>query len=88
MTQAEFDKAAEEDKKLKAQLREKEMLDMYSYFKQTKVGAVNTECTGKLDFKGKTKWDAWNKLKGMSKEDPVKVYIANVKELKDKYGTA
>ncbi|XP_009702121.1 PREDICTED: acyl-CoA-binding protein-like [Cariama cristata] len=41
---------------------------------------------GMLDFKGKAKWDAWNALKGMSKEDAMKAYIAKVEELKGKYG--
>ncbi|XP_009579326.1 PREDICTED: acyl-CoA-binding protein-like [Fulmarus glacialis] len=41
---------------------------------------------GMLDFKGKAKWDAWSALKGMSKEDAMKAYIAKVEELKGKYG--
>ncbi|KAG8125137.1 hypothetical protein E2320_020385 [Naja naja] len=44
------------------------------------------ERPGMFDLKGKAKWDAWNKLKGMSKEDAIKVYIAKVNELKEKYG--
>ncbi|XP_009270539.1 PREDICTED: acyl-CoA-binding protein [Aptenodytes forsteri] len=48
---------------------------------------VNTsDRPGMLDFKGKAKWDAWNALKGMSKEDAMKAYIAKVEELKGKYG--
>ncbi|XP_063144799.1 acyl-CoA-binding protein [Candoia aspera] len=86
MTQAEFDKAAEEVKKLKTQPTDQEMLDVYSYFKQVTVGDVNTERPGMLDFKGKAKWDAWSALKGMSKEDAMKAYIAKVNELKEKYG--
>jgi acyl-CoA-binding protein len=30
---------------------------------------------GAFDFKGKYKWDAWNKLKGTSKEDAQKQYV-------------
>lgn len=45
-----------------------------------------SERPGMFDLKGKAKWDAWNKLKGMSKEDAIKVYIAKVNELKEKYG--
>ncbi|XP_054828656.1 acyl-CoA-binding protein [Eublepharis macularius] len=86
MTQAEFDKAAEEVKKLKAQPTDQEMLDIYSHFKQATVGDVNTERPGMLDFKGKAKWDAWNALKGMSQEEARKIYIAKVEELKGKYG--
>uniref|UniRef100_A0A803SPN5 Acyl-CoA-binding protein n=1 Tax=Anolis carolinensis TaxID=28377 RepID=A0A803SPN5_ANOCA len=64
MSQAEFDKAAEEVKKLKTQPADEEMLFIYSHFKQATVGDVNTERPGMLDFKGKAKWDAWNGLKG------------------------
>ncbi|XP_053162416.1 acyl-CoA-binding protein [Hemicordylus capensis] len=86
MTQAEFDKAAEEVKNLKSQPTDPEMLDIYSHFKQASVGDINTERPGMFDFKGKAKWDAWNGLKGMSKEDAMKAYIAKVEELKGKYG--
>uniref|UniRef100_A0A670IGY6 Acyl-CoA-binding protein n=1 Tax=Podarcis muralis TaxID=64176 RepID=A0A670IGY6_PODMU len=72
MAQAEFEKAAEEVKKLKTQPTDQEMLDIYSHSKQATVGDVNTDHRGMLDFKGKVKWDAWNSLKGMSKEDAMK----------------
>ncbi|XP_067405670.1 acyl-CoA-binding protein isoform X1 [Emydura macquarii macquarii] len=83
---AEFDKAAEEVKQLKSQPTDEEMLYIYSHFKQATVGDINTERPGFLDFKGKAKWDAWNALKGMAKEEAMKAYIAKVEELKGKYG--
>ncbi|XP_032649918.1 acyl-CoA-binding protein [Chelonoidis abingdonii] len=86
MSQAEFDKAAEEVKQLKSQPTDEEMLYIYSHFKQATVGDINTERPGFLDFKGKAKWDAWNALKGMAKEEAIKAYIAKVEELKGKYG--
>uniref|UniRef100_A0A8C8SQQ9 Acyl-CoA-binding protein n=1 Tax=Pelusios castaneus TaxID=367368 RepID=A0A8C8SQQ9_9SAUR len=86
MSQAEFDKAAEEVKQLKSQPTDEEMLYIYSHFKQATVGDINTERPGFLDFKGKAKWDSWNALKGMAKEDAMKAYIAKVEELKGKYG--
>ncbi|XP_065269199.1 acyl-CoA-binding protein isoform X1 [Emys orbicularis] len=86
MSQAEFDKAAEEVKQLKSQPTDEEMLYIYSHFKQATVGDINTERPGFLDFKGKAKWDAWNTLKGMAKEEAMKAYIAKVEELKGKYG--
>ncbi|CAM4630293.1 acyl-CoA-binding protein [Caretta caretta] len=86
MSQAEFDKAAEEVKQLKSQPTDEEMLYIYSHFKQATVGQINTERPGFLDFKGKAKWDAWNALKGIAKEEAMKAYIAKVEELKGKYG--
>nr|pir acyl-coenzyme A-binding protein - turtle [Testudines gen. sp.]AAB36332.1 acyl-coenzyme A binding protein, ACBP [tortoises, Peptide, 86 aa] [Testudinidae] len=85
-SQAEFDKAAEEVKQLKSQPTDEEMLYIYSHFKQATVGDINTERPGFLDFKGKAKWDAWDALKGMAKEEAMKAYIAKVEELKGKYG--
>ncbi|KAL8183212.1 UNVERIFIED_CONTAM: hypothetical protein K2H54_023281 [Gekko kuhli] len=86
MSQAEFDKAAEDVKNLKSKPTDQEMLYIYSHFKQATVGDVNTDRPGLLDLKGKAKWDAWNDLKGMSQEDARKAYIAKVEELKEKYG--
>ena len=37
-------------------------------------------------FKGKAKWDAWNKLKGTSKEQAWANYISITNSLCDKYG--
>ncbi|XP_072479470.1 acyl-CoA-binding protein-like [Notamacropus eugenii] len=62
------------------------MLFIYSHYQQATVGHVNIDLPGMMDFKGKVKWDAWNALKGRSKEDSMKAYIAKVKELKGKYG--
>uniref|UniRef100_A0A8C9QWL8 Acyl-CoA-binding protein n=1 Tax=Spermophilus dauricus TaxID=99837 RepID=A0A8C9QWL8_SPEDA len=45
-----------------------------------------TKRPGMLDFKGKAKWDAWNQLKGTSKESAMKAYVDKVEELKKKYG--
>uniref|UniRef100_A0A4W5K3T6 Diazepam binding inhibitor (GABA receptor modulator, acyl-CoA binding protein) n=1 Tax=Hucho hucho TaxID=62062 RepID=A0A4W5K3T6_9TELE len=83
---ADFDKAAEEVKQLKAKPADAEMLRVYALFKQAKVGDVNTTRPGMLDFTGKAKWDAWEKEKGKSKEDARKEYIALVEELKGKCG--
>lgn len=45
-----------------------ELLQIYSLFKQGTVGDVNTARPGLLDQKGRAKWDAWEKRKGLSKE--------------------
>uniref|UniRef100_A0A673HXS4 Acyl-CoA-binding protein n=1 Tax=Sinocyclocheilus rhinocerous TaxID=307959 RepID=A0A673HXS4_9TELE len=85
-SEAEFQKAAEEVKRLKAKPADAEMLEIYSLYKQATVGDVNTARPGMLDFTGKAKWDAWEAKKGMSKDDAMKAYIAKVEELKGKYG--
>ncbi|KAK6166940.1 hypothetical protein SNE40_023536 [Patella caerulea] len=82
---AAFNQAAEDVKKLTKKPEDKEMLEIYSLYKQATVGDVNTERPGMLDFTGKAKWDAWSARKGTSKEDAEKAYIALVAELKTKY---
>ena len=36
---------------------------------------------GMLDFRGKAKWDAWDKKKGMNQDDAKEQYIQKVEEL-------
>ncbi|KAI9293122.1 Acbp from armadillo harderian gland [Neoconidiobolus thromboides FSU 785] len=83
---AEFNKAAEDVKNLKTKPGNDEMLTVYANFKQATVGDVNTDKpTGMFDLAGKAKWDAWNNLKGTSKEAAEAKYIEFVKELQAKY---
>ncbi|KAK2147903.1 hypothetical protein LSH36_530g03044 [Paralvinella palmiformis] len=77
---------AEEVKNLKQKPNDEDMLKLYGLYKQATVGEINTDRPGMLDFKGKAKWDAWEKVKGMSKEDAEAAYIKFVQELKTKYG--
>ncbi|KAH8392573.1 hypothetical protein KR215_012050, partial [Drosophila sulfurigaster] len=77
----EFDQAAEDVKNLNSTPSDNDLLELYSLFKQTKVGDCNTDKPGFLDFKGKAKWEAWNKIKGMSSADAQTAYIAKVKSL-------
>jgi len=84
MSQAEFDQAAEEVKKLSKKPSDDELLKLYGLFKQATVGDNNTSQPGMLDFKGKYKWEAWNKNKGKSKDDSQREYIAFVQQLKAK----
>jgi acyl-CoA-binding protein len=62
-----------------------ELLQIYSLFKQGTVGDNNTDKPGMLDFKGKAKWEAWNKLKGKSKEQAQTDYIELARTLLAKY---
>ncbi|XP_069472709.1 acyl-CoA-binding protein [Ambystoma mexicanum] len=86
MSQADFDKAAEEAKCLKTTPSDDELLLLYALYKQACVGDINTARPGMLDFKGKAKWDSWEKQKGKSKEEAMEAYIKLVAELKEKCG--
>ncbi|XP_030640255.1 acyl-CoA-binding domain-containing protein 7 [Chanos chanos] len=84
--QAEFEKYAEDVKKVKSRPTDQELLDMYGLYKQVIVGDINIDKPGMMDVKGKAKWEAWDSRKGMSKDDAMTAYIALAKETIEKYG--
>ena len=55
-----------------------EKLACYGLFKQVTVGDNTTPQPWAVQLEARAKWDAWNANKGMSKEDAMKAYIANV----------
>lgn len=56
-------------------------LKIYGLFKQASAGACNTKQPGALDFVGKAKWNAWNSLGTMSKEEAGQNYVNLVNRL-------
>ncbi|XP_055914016.1 acyl-CoA-binding protein-like [Eupeodes corollae] len=50
-------------------------LEFYGLYKQATVGDCNISKPGALDLKGKAKYEAWNKNKGMSADDAKAAYI-------------
>jgi diazepam-binding inhibitor (GABA receptor modulating acyl-CoA-binding protein) len=50
-------------------------LEFYKYYKQSKIGDCNTNRPSFIYFKDCAKWDAWNSIKNMSKNDAMKKYI-------------
>ncbi|KAI8805493.1 diazepam binding inhibitor, splice form 1c [Cladochytrium replicatum] len=81
---AAFDKAAEDVRKLTYKPSNDELLSLYAHFKQGTIGDNTTDRPGMLDFQGRAKWDAWNNLKGLSKEDAQAAYIKIVEGLQSK----
>ncbi|KCV70931.1 2,4-dienoyl-CoA reductase (NADPH2) [Fonticula alba] len=53
-------------------------LRFYSLFKQAKEGDVATDRPGMFDLAGRYKWDAWNSLKGTSREEAMRLYISEL----------
>ena len=51
------------------------MLDLYALFKQATVGNATGDRPGMLDIKGRAKYDAWAKKKGMTKDAAMQAYI-------------
>eukprot|EP00793_Prasinoderma_coloniale_P000942 PRCOL_00007032-RA len=79
----DFDKAAEEAKALPASTSQEDQLILYGLFKQANIGDNTAPKPGMLDFKGKAKWEAYSKNKGMSKDEAMENYIAKVAELQE-----
>jgi acyl-CoA-binding protein len=81
---AQFETAADEATKLPKRPDDNTMLKLYSLYKQATAGDVTGKRPGMMDMVGRFKYDAWAKLKGMSKEKAMQSYIDLVEELKKK----
>ncbi|XP_057179296.1 acyl-CoA-binding domain-containing protein 5A isoform X2 [Triplophysa rosa] len=55
------------------------MLKFYSYYKQATQGPCNIPRPGFWDPVGKAKWDAWNSLGDMAKEEAMTAYVDDLK---------
>ncbi|KAK5847543.1 hypothetical protein PBY51_016663 [Eleginops maclovinus] len=81
-----FEKAVEEVKILKERPGYGVLGDIYGLYKQATVGDVNIDRPGFFDLAGRGKWDAWQRRKGLGKDEAMVAYIKLVEELKIKYG--
>ena len=57
-------------------------LEFYALYKQATEGDVSGKRPGMMDFVGRAKYDAWEKLKGMSNDDAMQQYIDKLESLK------
>jgi len=57
------------------------LLKLYSLYKQATDGDVKGDRPGGFDFVAGAKYDAWAKLRGMSKDDAMQNYIKQVERL-------
>jgi acyl-CoA-binding protein len=76
-----FEEAAAAVKKLKEDPGNDAKLQLYALYKQGSEGDVEGKRPGFTDMIGRAKYDAWAKVKGTSKDDAMKQYIALVKKL-------
>jgi acyl-CoA-binding protein len=75
-----FESAADRAKELPHQPNDV-LLDLYGLFKQATEGDVTGERPGMFDFKGAAKYDAWEKRRGMTKDEAMQAYIDLVDRL-------
>ena len=57
------------------------LLQLYAFFKQGSAGDVSGDKPGFFDFVAAAKYEAWEKLKGLSQDDAKKQYIDLVSKL-------
>ncbi len=51
------------------------MLELYALYKQATSGDVTGDRPGMLDLRGRAKYDAWAKRKGMTRDAAMQAYV-------------
>lgn len=77
----EFKLYAEKVKELKSRPPDSTLLILYGLYKQSTEGDNRSGRPGFFDQRGRAKWDAWNRYKGMTKDVAMNTYILKVKRL-------
>ena len=77
-----FEQAVADSKALPEKPDNMTLLKIYALYKQATAGDVEGKRPGFTDMVGRAKWDAWNEIKGTSKDDAMKQYIALIEDQK------
>jgi diazepam-binding inhibitor (GABA receptor modulating acyl-CoA-binding protein) len=81
--QEQFDQAVSRSKSLTDKPGNDILLQLYSLYKQATEGDVNIDPPANaFDFVGKAKYNAWESLKGKSKEVAMQEYVNLIDTLK------
>ena len=79
----QFEQAAADSKNLSQKPANETLLQLYSLYKQSTEGDVNTEPpSDPFDFVNKAKYEAWAALKGKTNEAAMNEYVELVNKLK------
>ena len=78
-----FTKAAGQAQELPERPDNDTLLKLYALYKQGSEGDVSGEKPGFFDFVGVAKYEAWEKIKGMPREEAMQKYIDLIESLKD-----
>jgi len=76
-----FEKAAAAARSLPERPDSETLLQLYALFKQGSVGDITGEKPGFFDFVGVAKYEAWEKLRGISMEEAQSRYVELVRKL-------
>jgi diazepam-binding inhibitor (GABA receptor modulating acyl-CoA-binding protein) len=71
----QFEKAAQEVQSLPKKPDNDTLLRLYALYKQATVGDAGGKRPGFTDPVGRAKYDAWEKIKGISKDQAMQQYI-------------
>ena len=80
--QAQFEQALADSKNLAERPDNMTLLKIYALYKQASTGDAEGKRPGFTDMVGRAKWDAWDALKGTSKDDAMQQYVDLITELK------
>ena len=80
--QEQFDQALADSKNLPERPDNMTLLKIYALYKQASAGDVEGKRPGFTDLVGRAKFDAWDGLKGTSKDDAMQQYVDLIEELK------
>ena len=79
----QFEQAVANSKTLTERPDNAILLQLYSLYKQSTEGDVNTEPpSNPFDFVNKAKYEAWAGLKGITKDEAMNRYISLIEKLK------
>jgi acyl-CoA-binding protein len=81
----DFEAAAARSKEFTKRPSNEELLLLYALYKQATKGDVAGDRPGGFDFKAIAKYDAWQELKGKSKEEAIVEYVELVNRLSTQY---
>ena len=80
----QFEQAVADSKELSEKPSNDTLLQLYSLYKQASEGDVNIAApSNPFDFVAKAKYEAWEALKGKSKENAMQEYVELVSKLKN-----
>jgi diazepam-binding inhibitor (GABA receptor modulator, acyl-CoA-binding protein) len=79
----QFEQAAAASKSLSSRPDNQTLLQLYSLYKQATEGDVSGDApSNPFDFVAKAKYEAWESLRGKSKDEAMQSYINLVNSLK------
>ena len=79
---AKFEAAVANSKNLSERPDNATLLQLYALYKQGTAGDNEEKKPGFTDMVGRAKWDAWNEIKGTSKDDAMQQYVSLIDDLK------